>query len=88
MIDEDEMDEIVERAMALGADYAVLADLLRLIAEVRRLRASAEAEDRLIAKLLRFWKAEAALEKSRAGRPSLAAEIRPEASRVFNHLGR
>lgn len=60
MLDEEEMDEIVERARALGTDYAVLADLLRLIAEVRRLRASAEAAERMMAERLRLGEAEAA----------------------------
>ena len=54
MIGEDEMDDIVERARALGTDYAVLSDILRLIAELRRLRAPAAAAERLNAERLRF----------------------------------
>ena len=60
MIDEDVMDEIVERSRALGTDYEVLADILRLIAEVRRLRATDEATERMMAECLRLREAEAA----------------------------
>lgn|GEM_PF-5402503 len=81
MISEEELDEIVERARALGTDYAVLADLLRLSAEVRHLRAPVEAAERLLAERLRLNEAEAALEaaleRSRAERPSVDVEIDP-----------
>lgn len=64
MIGEEEMDEMIERARAIGTDYTVLADMLRLMAEVRHLRLrDAEAE------------LEAATEESRGRRPSQAAEI-------------
>lgn len=39
MIGEEETDKFIERARALGTDYVVLLDILRLTAEVRRLRA-------------------------------------------------
>ncbi|HEX8072033.1 MAG TPA: hypothetical protein VF546_18940 [Pyrinomonadaceae bacterium] len=85
MISEEELDEIVERARALGTDYAVLADLLRLSAEVRRLRAPVEAAERLLAERLRLNETEAALEatleRSRAGLLSVAVEIDPSSVR-------
>lgn len=81
MIGEEELDEIVGRTRALGTDYAVLADLLRLSAEVRRLRAPVEAAERLLAERLRLSEAEAtleaALERSRAERASVDVEIDP-----------
>jgi hypothetical protein len=58
MIGEEEMDEIVERARALGSDYAVLSDILRLIAEVRRLREPVAAAERLNAERLRSEQAD------------------------------
>lgn len=58
MIGEEEFDEMVERARALGTDYAVLSDILRLIAEVRRLRAPVEAASRLAAERLCFKEAD------------------------------
>ena len=60
MIGEEEMDEMVERARALGTDYAVLSDLLRLVAEVRRLRAPVEAAARVNAERLRYKEADRA----------------------------
>lgn len=57
MISEDDLDEIVERARALGTDYAVLSDTLRLIAELRRLRAPVVAAERLNAARLRLKEA-------------------------------
>lgn len=47
MIDEDKVDEILGRARALGTDYDVIADIVSLIAEVRRLYSSVEAAERL-----------------------------------------
>ena len=58
MIGEEEMDDMVERARALGTDYAVLSDLLRLMAEVRRLRVPVEAAARVNAARLRYKEAE------------------------------
>ena len=58
MIGEEELDEMVERARALGTDYAVLSDILCLVAEVRRLRAPVEAAGRLAAERLRFKEAD------------------------------
>jgi len=54
VIYEEDMNEMVERARALGTDYAVLSDLLRLIAEVRRLRGPVDAGRQLNAERLRF----------------------------------
>ena len=42
MIDEDKVDEILERARALGTDYDVIADIIDLISEVRRLDVRAD----------------------------------------------
>ena len=75
MIGEEEMDEIVERARALGTDYAVLSDLLRLIAEVRRLRAPVEAAERLNAERLRFEEAEQLVTRQRARVTEADAEL-------------
>jgi len=58
MISEDEMDEMIDRARALGADYAVISDILRLEAEVRLLRAPVEAAGRLAVERLRFKEAD------------------------------
>ena len=46
MIDEDRVDEMLGRARALGTDYDVIADILDLVAEVRRLHATVEAPGR------------------------------------------
>lgn len=66
MIGEEEMDEVVERARALGTDYAVLSDILRLIAEIRRLRAPIAAAERLNAERLRVEEADRLATQQRA----------------------
>jgi hypothetical protein len=66
MISEEEMDEIVERARALGTDYDVLSDIIRLIAEVRRLRAPVEAAGRLSAARTKFQEADRLAVQQRA----------------------
>jgi len=58
MISEEELDEMIDRARALGTDYAVLSDLFRLEAEVRSLRSPVEAAIRLAAERLRFKEAD------------------------------
>lgn len=58
MISEEELDEMIDRARALGTDYAVLSDLFRLEAEVRRLRLPVEAASRLAVERLRFKEAD------------------------------
>lgn len=75
MIGVEEVDEIVERARALGTDYAVLSDLLRLAAEVRRLRTAVEAAERLNAERLRFEEAEQLATRQRAKVIEAEAEL-------------
>lgn len=75
MIGENEMDEIVERARALGSDYAVLSDILRLVAEVRRQRAPVAAAERLNAERLRFEEADRLATQQRARVVEAEAEL-------------
>lgn len=75
MIGEEEMDEIVERARALGTDYAVLSDILRLIAEICRLRAPIAAAGRLNAERLRVEEADRLATQQRARVVEAEAEL-------------
>ena len=75
VISEEEMDEMVERARALGTDYAVLSDLLCLIAEVRSLRAHVAAAERLSAARLRLEEAERLATQQRASVIEAEAEL-------------
>lgn len=66
---------MVERARALGTDYAVLSDLLRLIADVRSLRAPVAAAERLSAARLRLEEAERLATQQRASVIEAKAEL-------------
>jgi hypothetical protein len=75
LIGEEEIDEIVERARALGTDYAVLSDILRLMAEVRRLRVPVAAAERLYAERPRLEDADRLATQRRAGVVEAEAEL-------------
>lgn len=75
MISEDEIEEIIARARSLGSDYAVLSDIIHLVAEVRSLRAPVAAAERLNAARLRFEEAARLATQQRAEVVEAQAEL-------------